>query len=499
MIQGYATLEGTAGYFNALKELGGWLEGAGLHSSRVGLGGYRIDNHTPAHSEAIKTALLSGCNLIDTSTNYTDGESELAIGKAIGDLIHVGVLDRDQVILVSKVGYVQGAALGMAKTKEREGTPFPEMVKYQEGCWHCIHPEFLAVQIEKSLERLGVSCLDFYLLHNPEYFLMDAVKKGAAQNLPALREQFYDRVRRAFDFLEGAVADGKIRGYGVSSNTLGAKPDKAEATSASRFLDIANEVATLRKTTSHFWLLQLPLNLFESGPYLEKNTGPENAFTALEFASKHHIAVLANRPLNAFSHDTLIRLADFPSEAPASAAESLAALGQLEQEFANEFGAKLKFGVKASEVFRWSQDLAEVEKAQLGVERWSQIEEQILFHTSRFCAELGNQLPAKEWNEWTRRYDSALRETLKLFRSKARQTTQEKSSQVSAKLDPFLPLDWQKESLSRKALGVLIHTPGVSSALNGMRNADYVVDSLGASKLPRLSEIAVRKVFAAFS
>ena len=39
-----------------------------------------------------------------------------------------------------------------------------------EGCWHCLHPEFLQDQLTRSLDRLQLETLDVCLLHNPEYF-----------------------------------------------------------------------------------------------------------------------------------------------------------------------------------------------------------------------------------------------------------------------------------------------------------------------------------------
>ena len=34
---------------------------------------------------------------------------------------------------MTKVGYVQGANLELARQREEEGRPFPEMVKYEKG------------------------------------------------------------------------------------------------------------------------------------------------------------------------------------------------------------------------------------------------------------------------------------------------------------------------------------------------------------------------------
>jgi aryl-alcohol dehydrogenase-like predicted oxidoreductase len=277
----------------------------GLVTSSLGFGGYRIDDRTPEHAAALEQALLGGVNLIDTSTNYTDGSSETCIGNVLAR--H----RREEVIVVSKVGYVQGQALAMARACEQRGAAFPEMVKYTDGCWHCIHPEFLADQLERSLGRLRVETVDVYLLHNPEYLFTDATKRPRSGSLEALRDEFYDRIRRAFSHLEGEVRRGRIGFYGVSSNTFVVPASDPEATSLERMWTIAGEVAR----EHHFAVAQLPANLFESGAMRMRNN-LAGTRTVLEFAQEHDLAVLVNRPLNAFYREQLIRLADTPVRSP---------------------------------------------------------------------------------------------------------------------------------------------------------------------------------------
>ena len=277
----------------------------GLVTSCLGFGCYRIDARTPEHAAALEQALLGGVNLIDTSTNYTDGSSETCIGNVLTR--H----RREEIIVVSKVGYVQGQALTMSRAREQRGAAFPEMVKYTDGCWHCIHPEFLADQLERSLARLRVEKVDVYLLHNPEYFFTDAAKRNKSASLRTLRDEFYDRIRRAFSHLEDEVRRGRIGFYGVSSNTFVVPESDPEATSLERMWTIAGEVAR----EHHFAVAQLPANLFEGGAMLTRNSGTGTR-TALEFAQDHDLAVLVNRPLNAFHREQLIRLADTPVRSP---------------------------------------------------------------------------------------------------------------------------------------------------------------------------------------
>ncbi|HWQ70133.1 MAG TPA: aldo/keto reductase [Patescibacteria group bacterium] len=305
-LHGSATEAGTIAYAKRFAPLGyGPLGATGLTTSKLGFGGYRIDDETPEHTEALEQALRHGCNLIDTSTNYMDGGSERCVGAVLGTLTRAGTHRREEVIVVSKIGYVQGQNLELAQKREAEDRPFPEMVKYMDGCWHCIHPEFLREQIELSLTRLQIETLDVCLLHNPEYFLSDA-KAHRRGDLESARDEFYRRLREAFAFLESQVAAGTIRWYGVSSNTAVSPAADPEATSLTRMLTAAREAGG---SAHHFRILQLPMNLCESGALLTRNTGPDNQQTVLETASDAAIGILVNRPLNAIVGNRMVRLA----------------------------------------------------------------------------------------------------------------------------------------------------------------------------------------------
>jgi len=171
---GCATIEGTARYaariVNQPRPTGRFEYGftqfgkTGLTASRLGFGSYRVDGSDPEHYGALTAALQSGVNVIDTSTNYMDGESERLVGSVLRNVLTKGEVARDEFIVVSKIGYLQGHNLKNADARERSGRPYPEVVKYAEGLWHCIHPEFLADQLEASwtawgsLHSMCVSC-----------------------------------------------------------------------------------------------------------------------------------------------------------------------------------------------------------------------------------------------------------------------------------------------------------------------------------------------------
>jgi aryl-alcohol dehydrogenase-like predicted oxidoreductase len=280
----------------------------GLTVSRLGFGGYRVDDAHPVFAEALARS-LAACNLVDTSTNYTDGGSERLVGEVLAAEHTAHRLRREEVVVVSKVGYVQGQNLILAAARRRDGQPFPEMVEYQDGCWHCVHPLWLADQLERSLTRLRLQTLDVLLLHNPEYFLSDAIHRGLrVDQLAATRDEFYRRLQAAFGFFEAQVTAGKLRHYGVSSNTATADADDPEATSLSRMWAAAEAAGG---PGHHFRVLQLPMNLIESGAVFERNN---DGATVLEKARALGVGVLVNRPLNAIVDNRLLRLAGASGE-----------------------------------------------------------------------------------------------------------------------------------------------------------------------------------------
>jgi uncharacterized protein YyaL (SSP411 family)/aryl-alcohol dehydrogenase-like predicted oxidoreductase len=500
-----ATADGTAAYAARMREAGkpegyGPLGTTGLTCSRVGFGGYRVDDETPEHRRALGKALLQGSNLIDTSTNYTDGGSERLVGEVLAELAGSGRLPREEVVVVSKIGYVQGENLERAVEREQAGRPFPEMVKYAEGVWHCIHPEFLEDQLARSLERLGLETLDVCLLHNPEYYLSDAHERSHG-TLPKRREEFYRRIGESFAFLEGAAAAGRVRWYGVSSNTCTRPADDPEATSLFRMLEAARQAGG---KDHRFRVLQLPMNLFESGAALERNNGPASDQTVLECAATHGIGVLVNRPLNAMAGEGMVRLADVPADEAAETPldDQLAVLAALEAEYRREIAARLQVpegGTPPQEFFRWSTDLQGAAAHVRGLEHWAQIEAQrILPRLMQAVQALDQALTGplgEQWRDWRGRYLSELRKTLATVRARAAAQSRAVVDAVSAVLDPLLPQERRAETLSRKALWVAAGTPGVSSVLIGMRALAYVDDALGILSWPPLLD--TRRVYEA--
>ena len=457
-LSGSASPEGTARYAERIvsqsrhdgrMEHGyGQFGKTGLTTSRLGFGTYRVDTREPEHRDALKKALREGVNLIDTSTNYMDGDSERLVGSVLRELIKGGELSREEVIVVSKIGYVQGHNLKQAEAREQAGRPYPDMVKYGEGIWHCIHPEYLADQLTLSLDRLGLATLDVCLLHNPEYFLSEAAHH-AGGDLAVAREAFYRRIEQAFTFFESQVAAGRIRYYGVSSNTVTADPSDAEAISLSRMCDAARAAAASQGMEHHhFAVLQCPMNLYETGALVTPNTGMDQRETVLEVAQREGIAVLVNRPLNAMptKKSGVLRLADFPIEGdPVDFDRQCRAVGVLEDEYRKAIAPALQHsgqGMAPADFFTWAVELTRVRPQIQGLEHWEQIEHQMIApHINQVMQALSRHLTgtaAEQWEAWRDRYVPQLLTLLGGLRREATERSRAKTASVSAILDPLV-------------------------------------------------------------
>jgi aryl-alcohol dehydrogenase-like predicted oxidoreductase len=272
--------------------------------SPVGFGSYRIGFSKslgyPECVNALEIAIKKGLNLIDTSSNYGHGQSEMLIGKSLTKLINENIIQRENIVVVSKVGYIQASNIELAKSRELQGNSFPDISKFGDETWHCIHPEFIFDQIERSCSRLGLQTLDVYLLHNPEYMLKKFELDG--MEVTTARKLFYSRLKESFIALEKLVSNGKIKAYGISSNNLGAPREEYASVSIKTVHEIAKSISDHH----HFKVAQLPMNWLEISPafYDIEDIGE----STLSYAQKNDIGIMLNRPFNAMFNDGLIRL-----------------------------------------------------------------------------------------------------------------------------------------------------------------------------------------------
>ncbi|HLW69265.1 MAG TPA: aldo/keto reductase [Candidatus Binataceae bacterium] len=256
MMNGCATPEGTAAYAQRFSALdGNYRPLLGLAVSSIGLGTYlgQSDAATDAaYAEALRAALTSGINVIDTAVNYRDQRSERVIGAVMAELCAAGKLRREEIVVATKGGYLAFDGGMPADPRAWFEAQFikPGIVRagdVVDGS-HCMTPRYLDAMIETSRRNLGLATIDIYYLHNPE-----------AQLSALSREQFNARLRDAFRALEGAVRDGRIGVYGAATwNGYRATPKDRGYLSLTDMAAIAREVGG---EGHHFRVVQLPYNL----------------------------------------------------------------------------------------------------------------------------------------------------------------------------------------------------------------------------------------------
>ena len=221
----------------------------GFFVSQIGFGATRVSAENIENRAALTKMLSSGCNLIDTSTLFANGASEVLVRQVLSET----KAPRNEIVLIAKAGYLQGTTLDAAFKKSRQGKPYADTVQIKDGCWHCLTPEFLEDQIATSLQRLGQDYVDAFLIQDPEFLLRALTGEDRY-------ERFYAKIQAAFEHLEKEVQRGRIRHYGISSSALGLEEDVKDFVSIEKLW----EIATLISEKHHFSVLQFPLNLFES-------------------------------------------------------------------------------------------------------------------------------------------------------------------------------------------------------------------------------------------
>ncbi|MGB5987253.1 MAG: aldo/keto reductase [Desulfobacterales bacterium] len=484
MIPGHATPEGTRRYHQTHAGLDFRALGqTGLTASQIGFGGYRVAQGIAAHRWALTEALLQGINLIDTSTNYADGQSEALVGEVLAELIGGGRIARDEVVIVSKVGYLQGANFELSQQRKAQGRPFPELVPYGQGLEHCLHPEFIADQLTRSLERLGLETLDVYLLHNPEYYLSWGQKKDIA--LDTLRKEYYRRLKAAFRHLEREAEKGRLQYYGVSSNTFPVPRENGQFTDLSQLDEIAAQIAAESGKAHRFRVIQLPLNLLESGAALEPNQ--PGSQTCLSWAAARKIAVLVNRPLNAFDGRQLLRLADpevRPQLSDDEIVSAIEAAAQSEKTFVQNLLPRLELSLSLTQ--RLSEQLGTADSLKQhwrdfgSYGHWRQVRDDLLMPRIRGVFDfLQSQEPEIEGLQgWLAQHPQTLTAAFEAVDSVYVGSLLRRLRALKQRLQAADPEWADAPSLSRMAVRALRSTAGVSTVLVGMRQKAYVQEMI---------------------
>ncbi len=469
----------------------------GLNVSACGFGAYRVDYRVREHYEALEYAISQGINLIDTSANYSDGGSEILIGNVLADMIESEKILREEIVIVSKGGYLQGKNLEAAKQMKEDGKGYKEITEYADTIWHCIHPDFLKDQITLSLERMKLETIDVYLLHNPEYFLDSPLAKDL--ELDELRHEYYVRIKKAFAYLEEEVKAGRISYYGISSNSFVKSSEDPVFTSLKSCVDASNEISE----DNNFYVIELPLNLLEKGALINKNQVGDS-FNVLEYAYESELGVLVNRPLNALGEGKLTRLADFPVDNELAKLDETQIIAEInlldlmEEDFSKDYLDVLDLSKENREAVSYflkaGQLLKENWKSFGSMESFNDIKKQFLIPRVNFAISTLVRSPNMT-EEMKDKLDKIAKQTNKLMSvmdSLYGMLANLRSKDLHVKLNTSVDrseADMFKElSLSQKAILYVNSLKEVSCTLVGMRQQKYVDDVIAALSSPVLAD-----------
>lgn len=263
--------------------------------SSLGIGTYlgdSTDGDDVAYQAAIRKAVSSGINVVDTAINYRSQRSERAVGAAIQQLLAAGTTTRDQLVISSKGGYIPLDKTPPATREEYRTYVQREFVDQQilrpeeiVGGGHSLAPRFLRYCLAKSRQNLGLRTIDIYYLHNPG--------QSAVSGSPA---EHRAKLRAAFAVFEEAADRGEIHVYGCATwDELRVDPEVRGHLELEELARIAHEVAGERH---RFRAVQLPINLaMPEAVRLPTQTVGGRIMTALEAASELGLTVIASASL----------------------------------------------------------------------------------------------------------------------------------------------------------------------------------------------------------
>jgi len=286
-----ATEEGTARYrkrFEGKIPTGHFRQSQGLWFSSIGIGTY-LGNHDSAADDLYRQAVIRsvelGSNVIDSAINYRFQRSERSIGAALKALANKGI-GREEICIATKGGFLpfDGTPPKDIRSYFEESFVNPGIANFSDvvaGC-HCMTPGYLLNQLDSSLKNLSVDCIDIYYVHNPE-----------TQFAEISHDEFNNRLLRAFEALEGAVAAGKIRMYGTATwNGYRNDPGAKDYLSLSEVVSIAKKAGG---ENHHFKAIQLPLNLAMHEALTKRNQEVSGEkLSTLEAAQRLGVAVMCS-------------------------------------------------------------------------------------------------------------------------------------------------------------------------------------------------------------
>ena len=183
----------------------------GWRVSEIGFGGARIggllaqDGGRATSLKTLEAACDAGINFFDTADMYSQGESEILVGKAFRK-------KRDQVFIATKGGYCLPRQRRLIQLIKPFAKPIVRALGLRRSAVPAslsgtvsqdFSPGYLREAVEASLRRLQSDQIDLYQLHSPP------------------REELSgNRLQDTLGLLARLKTEGKIREYGIALDSV---------------------------------------------------------------------------------------------------------------------------------------------------------------------------------------------------------------------------------------------------------------------------------------
>ena len=295
MISGFATSEGTANFAKRHTKVAKnfFKNFVGLTLSSVGIGTYlgNPDNLTDnLVTEAVKKSITAGINVIDTAINYRAQKAERSVGKAIAEIIESGNIQRDEIFVSTKNGYITNDGDINEEFWEYIQNTLVKTGVIKSGDissgYHCMTIPYLEDQLKRSLKNLGLDTIDLIYLHN--------AAEGQLQDIT--KEEFVKKLKDVFEFYESQRRSGSIKYYGMATWECFRVPqENKQYLSISDIIKISKEVGG---TDNGFRFIQLPYNMYlDQALTLKSQTIEGQPYNILDASRKLGIGVFTSVPL----------------------------------------------------------------------------------------------------------------------------------------------------------------------------------------------------------
>lgn len=455
---------------NPLEKLSGFpyrrLGRTNLRVSPICFGSLRLTPENEMYKESLRVAFSQGINFIDSSGSYGDGASELLIGDVIKEKMENQEITREQLVISTKIGTLQGRILADAKKREKLGHAFPGLTPVSTQMAHCISPDYLEYQISSSLRRLNLDCIDVVFIQSPELIMTQGLTKDVLMS----------RIKKAFEHLEVEVVKGRIKYYGLASSAL-LKKDIA-----SDFLDLKEiyNLAQSIRPNHHFSAIQVPFNLFEVQGLSEKNHKGKSVF---EMARELDLATITCRPLTSHHRDKLHHFITFPERDEASTKgklhQNLLELIELEKEMMSKLAAYPSLN--------WGHFLRDNMESICDLWKWTNYVQK---HIRPKTMEQMSYIPTDSyWEIWKNRYTQKLNLVTRLVTETLESISNLRTNQIAHYLEGKNTCFIESLKLSNKVTQIYLSFDEIDSIIMGLGSPDYVKDLLAIKTVPHKSDV----------